>query len=250
MRRTIRRARLELAEAWHGGAGRPGASSVLEKYDSQAEGYASCALEPTTPDWNAAIRRHLGTTGRIAVLGCGAGRECFALVRAGFEVHGVDFSSRMVQLAKQIAAGAGLRGATFDVADARAFTPPHGPVDGVLFTSDLYSFVPTRTQRLELLRRIAGWLAADAPLLLSARTVSRAWPRTVLTAQWLLALGRRRLGDSHTRYFHPDGSEHRSFVHCFSPRTLEREIRLAGYRRTAREPSFDVLRLLRKAPQR
>jgi len=249
-RRALRRARLDLAEAWRGGSGAAGAASVLEKYDSQAENYAAYALEPTTPDWNAAIGRHLGSTGRVVVVGCGAGKECFALERAGFEVHGVDFSTKMVRLAEQISAEAGVRGAVFHVADASRFDPPDGPVDGVLFTPDVYSFVPTRSERLALLRRIADWLSVGAPLLLSARTVSRAWPRVVLAAQWLRAGGRRWLGDSHTRYFLPDGSEHRSFVHCFSPRALEREIRLAGYRPVARENSFHVLRLVRKAPTR
>jgi SAM-dependent methyltransferase len=249
-RRALRRARLDLAESWRGGPGQVGAASVLEKYDSQAEGYAAHALEPTTPDWNAAIGRHLGSTGRVVVVGCGAGKECFALERAGFEVHGVDFSTKMVRLAERIAAEAGVGGAVFHVADANGFDPPDGRVDGVLFTPDVYSFVPTRIERLALLRRISGWLATDAPLLLSARTVSRVWPRAVLASQWLLAGGRRRPGDSHTRYFLPDGSEHRSFVHCFSPRTLELEIRLAGYRRVARERSFHVLRLVQKAPTR
>ena len=102
--------------------------------------------------------------------------------------------------------------------------------------------MPTRGQRLDLLKRMASWLAPEAPVLLAARVVPQAWPQLVLALQWLRAGGRLRLGDSHTRYFALDGSEHRSFVHCFSPRSLGREIRLAGYRRVARERYFHVLR--------
>ncbi len=51
-------------------------------------------------------------------VGCGPGRHALELARRGYRVHGVDISSRFVDLAKAGAEAEGL-GVTFEVADAR-----------------------------------------------------------------------------------------------------------------------------------
>lgn len=53
---------------------------------------------------------------RILDVGCGPGRHAHALARRGMVVHGVDISTRFIELAREGAPA----GATFEVADARA----------------------------------------------------------------------------------------------------------------------------------
>lgn len=53
---------------------------------------------------------------RILDVGCGPGRHAHALARRGMVVHGVDISSRFIELAREDAPD----NATFEVADARA----------------------------------------------------------------------------------------------------------------------------------
>ena len=78
LRATLRRGRLDLAEAWRGGPAPEGARSVREKYDSQADGYATHVMDSPGPDWHDAIARHVVPADRIVVVGCGAGKECFS----------------------------------------------------------------------------------------------------------------------------------------------------------------------------
>jgi hypothetical protein len=100
----------------------------------------------------------------------------------------------------------------------------------VLFTPEVYSFLPQPVERVELLRRIAGWLDRDGVLVVSARPVERVTEYLILTLQWARGMGRRHWGDSHTRYVLEDGTIHRSFVHYFTQRQLRRETGLAGLR--------------------
>jgi SAM-dependent methyltransferase len=58
---------------------------------------------------------------RVLDVGCGPGRHAHELARRGFQVHGVDISSRFVEIARANAP----EGATFERLDARAL-----PFDG------------------------------------------------------------------------------------------------------------------------
>lgn len=64
---------------------------------------------------------------RVLDVGCGPGRHAHALARRGLVVHGVDISSRFVELARQEAPA----GATFSVGDARALDID-GPFDAAI----------------------------------------------------------------------------------------------------------------------
>ena len=68
---------------------------------------------------------------RVADLGCGTGSVSLLLAGAGHEVHGVDLSPRMVDLARGKAAAAALP-VRFGVADAARPPLAPGSVDVVL----------------------------------------------------------------------------------------------------------------------
>ena len=63
--------------------------------------------------------------GPVLELGCGSGRVCLALARAGYDVAGVDSSVAMLSLARAHAAEGGLAGQVrLEQADARTLTFP------------------------------------------------------------------------------------------------------------------------------
>jgi SAM-dependent methyltransferase len=144
-------------------------------------------------------------------------------------VTGVDFAPAMVEAARREAARRGVA-AEFREADLRRVDEASGSLAAVHFTYDVYSFLPSREDRIALLRRMRGWLEPGGVILLSARRVRGGWARLVLLAQ---ALSTRRgsprtWGASHTRWLDPSGGLHRSFVQVFGERMIRREVDAAG----------------------
>jgi SAM-dependent methyltransferase len=72
------------------------------------------------------IREH--TPGRAIDIGCGTGTNVITLAKAGWQVTGVDFAPRAIQLAKRKAKEAGLRVELF-VEDATNMRGIHGTYD-------------------------------------------------------------------------------------------------------------------------
>jgi SAM-dependent methyltransferase len=234
VRRAARRYFLDLREAIVGEARPPEgdtSETVRLEYESQAPFYAAeriPEIDPALLEW---MRRRLPADGPVLVAGSGTGRECMALARTGREVTGVDFSAEMVRKAEELAGEEGLR-IRYLCEDLRSHREQAGSLAGILFTYDVYSFLPRREDRIRLLERMRNWLAPGGALFLSARRVTCLYDRLLLSAQWLVK-GRRAgrvWGDTHTRYIGPDGVLHRSFVHAFTERGLRREAREAGLR--------------------
>ena len=237
MSRSIARTWLDLVEA---AAGRPDpnadpAKTVLHKYDDQAVHYDRLESAELDPALAARILDRVPRGARVLVAGSGAGREAFALERLGYEVSGVDFSPRMVEAANAEAVRRG-SSARFGIADLRFHDELAGSLGAVVFTYDVYSFLPGLGDREALLARVRRWLAGGGVVFLSARRVHRPWDRAVLTLQWLARAARGgggAWGDSHTRWLDASGMLRRSFVHVFTNRGLDREARAAGLRRVS-----------------
>jgi SAM-dependent methyltransferase len=228
----LRRLRLDLAEAISGapddrGAGDP-ASTIMHKYENQAPYYAGSPTDKLSDRLLGRIKSSIPRAGRLLVVGSGAGHECFALRGAGYEVRGIDFSPAMIATARREAVRRDLD-ILFEQADIRQHKETAASLAGILFTYDVYSFLPGERSRIDLLRRMSGWLAPGGAIFLSARIARRPYERLLLTLQWLRRGGLRPSlwGASHTRYIGPDGAFHRSFVHCFTLKRLLREISAA-----------------------
>jgi len=206
------------------------ARTVLDKYDFQAPFYARADGDEIDPRLAARIRRRVPREGKLLVVGSGSGKECFALARQGFRVSGIDFSPAMVERSRAGAESLGLP-VDFRVADLRSHEVDPGSLDAVLFTYDVFSFVP-QADRESALRRVRSWVGSDGVVLLSARLSGRHWERAVMSLQWAAALTRGAPGPwgaSHTRWIGDDGELRRSFVQVFARRALEAEIRRAGF---------------------
>jgi SAM-dependent methyltransferase len=209
------------------------ADTVLQKYDEQAPNYARLDRDALEPSLRARVKARVPRGACVLVAGSGTGKEAFALEELGYVVRGVDFSANMTAVAQSTALKQGLR-ATFTAADLREHDETRGSLGAVVFTYDVYSFLPGAADRISLLNRIRDWLAPSGALFLSARRVGGVRDRALLTIQSLARSARRRpgeWGDSHTRWLDHSGHLRRSFVRVFSDAQLDREAALAGFRR-------------------
>jgi len=227
----LRRRMLDTREAWLRGpdpAADP-ASTVLEKYDNQAAFYVDSGAPGLESGLEQRIRSSVPRGERFLVVGSGTGRECFALARAGWRVTGVDFAPAMVEQATRESARHGLD-VEFLLGDVRNQEFGDTSYAAVLFTYDVYSFIPRRAQRLDVLRRLRSMLKAPGHIFLSARRLRSTYDRVVLTQQWAARGGRGEWGDSHTRWIATDGTLRRSYVRVLTRAQLDAEFAAAGLR--------------------
>ncbi|MCG7853641.1 MAG: class I SAM-dependent methyltransferase [Methanosarcinaceae archaeon] len=91
--------------------------------------------------------------GQLAILGVGGGRVAIHLARMGFEVTGVDFVSEMVVRAQHNAEkrGVRIRGIVQELTRLDLETSSY---DAVWLPASLYSYIPTRTKRLTVIKCI------------------------------------------------------------------------------------------------
>ena len=99
-------------------------------------------------------------TGKLLLLGIGAGREALRLSRKGFEVTGVDFIPELVERARKHGARHGYRIHAL-VQEISKLEVPNRTFDVVWLSSAMYSCVPTRKRRIRMLKRIHAALKSD-----------------------------------------------------------------------------------------
>jgi SAM-dependent methyltransferase len=106
------------------------------------------------PDEQALLERLHLKGGRLLLLGVGGGREAIPLAQMGFEVTGVDFVPEMVEKAAEnvIRHGVQMEGLVQEISKIDV---PAGAYDVVWLSAAMYSCVPTRDRRVEMLQRIA-----------------------------------------------------------------------------------------------
>jgi SAM-dependent methyltransferase len=101
--------------------------------------------------------------GRLLLLGVGGGREAISLAQAGFQVTGVDFVAEMVAKAREYAEAKGLHFSGV-VQDFSELQVEESSYDIVWFSTALYSSIPTRKKRVEMLKRVRQALKPEGVL--------------------------------------------------------------------------------------
>jgi SAM-dependent methyltransferase len=91
--------------------------------------------------------------GRLLVLGVGTWREAIRFAQMGYEVAGVDFVPEMVRKATENSSRRGLKIEGL-VQEISKLTVPKNSCDVIWLSSSMYSSVPTRGRRVEMLHRI------------------------------------------------------------------------------------------------
>lgn len=212
---------------------------VTEKYNDANEVlyYSQCAFEGLDEQEQLAAEQFMKRKGRVLNIGCGAGREAFALAEAGFEVVGIDIAPGMIAAAKRHAQTSG-KNVHFEVKDATALDYPSQSFDYVWISAGVYSHIPTRQLRIDTLRRIKDLLMPNGILFFSvAYRGDSLLPRVSLYGVFrriAKPILKKRLhsepGDMLVPYVSPGGTPSKlCYVHLFkdSSEVLE-EITLAG----------------------
>jgi SAM-dependent methyltransferase len=95
--------------------------------------------------------------GQLLLLGLGGGREAIPMAKMGFAVTGVDFIPEMVERAKENAKknGVEINGLVQEISQ---LDMPEQSFDLAWLSAAMYSCVPTRKKRLDMLKRIGQTL--------------------------------------------------------------------------------------------
>ncbi len=212
---------------------------VAEKYNGAKEVlyYSQMVFGGLDEDERLLLDQFMRRRGRVLNVGCGAGREAFALTEAGFDVVGIDVAPGMIAAAKRHAQTSG-RNVHFEVKSVTALDYPSQSFDYVWISAGVYSHIPTRQLRIGTLRRIKDLLMPNGILFFSvAYRGDSLLPRVSLYGAFrriAKPILKKRLhsepGDMLVPYVSPGGTPSKlCYVHLFkdSSEVLE-EIRLAG----------------------
>ncbi len=139
---------------------------VLASYSTAdaVEKYTQRASEGLRNYEKVAIDRFFPLSGKILVVGCGAGREAFALETLGYEVKGIDISENLITAAKSIANQRHSH-VEFELTNGTNISEPDRTYDIVIFWSQILANVPTQEARQTLLQEafrilVAGGLSS------------------------------------------------------------------------------------------
>ncbi len=171
-----------------------------------------------------ALRLFFPPTGSIVVGAAGAGREMLALERAGYAVQGFECARSLVDSGRAILQESGCRGELICVPPG---TVPvtQGSFDGAIMGWSGYMYIPSRGQRVKLLRDFRDLLVDGAPLLLSFETRETCEQRmrwSARAANWIRkARGARPIAVGDRLDF--------GFKHWFNRQDIESEMAEGGF---------------------
>lgn len=165
----------------------------------------------------------------IGLIGCGAGRDLFALANLGHTVDGLDCSASAIAEAKVYAAQMGVA-TRLTCGDAASFVFPQPSYDAFIFSWRTFGCIPDANQRITALRLLSEKLKPDGLVILSFVPYAGEGRRFIRLAR---AIGRATGNPD----LPTDGDifDSRTLMceRFFILEELEAEARMAGFRVTA-----------------
>lgn len=150
----------------------------------------------------ALIAKYCALPGRVLVIGCGAGREVFALVPQGCEVIGLDRSCAMLQQASTLERQAhGERSGRWHCGDAVCLPYRNESFESVVMLSQVIQHIPKRWRRQQALQEIRRVLKPQGYCILSSynRPISFLYLLLMLKARQHLFHDPSKTSDLHPR---------------------------------------------------
>lgn len=134
--------------------------------------WSKAAAVGLRPEEEMLLDRFAPSVGKALVLGCGGGREAIALAKRGWEVVAVDNSPALIAEAKANGSQSGVEvdWRCQDVTEERALDPA-GRFDLVCLLGQLYTLIPGRRSRVELLKSCRRMLKLEGICLVTFNTV-------------------------------------------------------------------------------
>ena len=137
--------------------------------------------------WEATlVRQYFPTVGRVLTVGCGAGRETFALEQLGYDVVGIDISLSLLRIARELRIQR-RHCSSFYLVDGEKLPFANEVFDVVTLWAQMLDNVPSVSERLALMREVRRVLRIGGIATYSAhddeRTRPAVDPQTVMSAE-------------------------------------------------------------------
>ena len=169
---------------------------------------------------------------RIAVIGCGSGRDLLPFLIAGHDVVGMEPALPAVEAARRE-----VRSRGYDAPVLHGFIedqPLPGMFDAIILSPHCYSYVPGSGRRVAMLRQLASHLNADGRIAINFLRRTGSWSHTGVR---LAALAARLTGSDCPWEPHDvvqlneiNGRRTITFEHFFLPEEVAAEAERAGLR--------------------
>ncbi len=129
--------------------------------------YSECAhVQSGLMAWEQQAYGRIKPRSTLGLIGCGAGRDLFALASLGFTVDGLDWSAAAIAEAKAQAAQMCVNARLY-CGDAASFVFPRRYYDAFIFSWRTYGYIPDAKQRVAALRLLSEKLNRDGSVILS-----------------------------------------------------------------------------------
>jgi len=172
------------------------------------------------------ITKFLRPPAKILDVGCGAGREAYALSNMGFCVVGIDITPVMVERTRAIGIEAYLM-------DACNLKFPDKSFDCCLFFSQVIEHIPTKEQRLKALLEAKRVIKSNGLLILtthSRNAKGRFWLYWFITGILRrLIRGSLDVGDKFSKCISGTKSKGKAFLHIYTIKEMISEITSLGF---------------------
>ena len=128
------------------------AKLTFDKYgeNEELEEYSRRAMKDGLGFEEKFLMKHLKLPGKVLIDGCGAGREALGLAKTGFDVTGIDFQPKMLEMARLNSEKLGLK-IEFEQMDATKLTFPDRSFDAVVMFGSILTYIPGTANRLKAL---------------------------------------------------------------------------------------------------
>jgi len=154
---------------------------IVAEFTQQAEAFNASAVARAAETLDRLVRLAAPEADeRWLEVACGPGIVSRGLARRAREVHGVDMTPAMIDLARREAAAAGLTNATFAVGDATSLALPDADADGAVARFTIHH-VPVPGRLLDELARVVrpGGRVILADHVVDADADAAAWSQEI-----------------------------------------------------------------------
>jgi len=167
---------------------------------------------------------------RVLLVGCGSGRDLFALCELGYNMTGLDQAPEVVNLAQHHLASRGLT-ATVLAGFVETVTLDD-PYDVIVFSNGCYSSLQSFALRVATLARMKGRLTENGRIVIAYRGFEHQSPLSLWLTETSAHLARADWRPEPGDVFSRDHSGDRilRFDHRFRPGEMARECAAAGLR--------------------
>lgn len=140
---------------------------VIERYEDKArvQSYIKRTKNGLTAEEKPIAERFL-RKGTVLDVGCGTGRESFALEKMGFKITAIDVSGNMVAIAKKIVKSHNVAFKKIDILDYKG-----KQFDNIIFFNNIFEQIPTKEGRLKSLEKSYNLLKKGGIFVLTTHSI-------------------------------------------------------------------------------